>query len=715
MAELKRVCSGKVILIFLLGMFLNICIFVNTQLGGDSFRIFHENKEQYLYLLKQYEGLQTEDALDALKNDMQNMEELEDKRIGLYPVRKELLKKLEYLSGYPKKIQTVLQNTESLKKKSLFANKESYAYHNLLKTGKDFQRVEKTEVLLCNDKAVESFLEYSAVSYVMFFIMLFVIFQLCAEREIGLEPLVRSTAKGRRSLAAKRFAIIAFLLFVLEFVMLASTLMTSIFLYGTDSLRVGIQTIEAYQDFTFPWNQMEYILAYSGLIYMALFAVCIFVWMIYTVFVRKNIVTFLLALASGIELILYQNVDIHGPFVFFKRMNIFSLFDINEISRNYENCKVGSMVISVMLLVLCCIAAIIILSVLIIVAVYGNRKAYSGRQSALKVWEKCTQGQQKILTKVSLWIKELHKLIFTSRGYFIVLGSALLMIFCTYMTNRTYTSADLEQLQQYIADGGEDYSIITQKIDERKEAYEAAMESVTDAAAKYQAGEMEFDVYYQIFSKYTFYQVQYNALSSMIEKYEYVEALKENEGINAWMILDTGYDFIFGPNSYNRELLITLISTMCVFLLIINCMTLERTQGMQFLLYAAPNGRSWLNKRKVCVCLGFILVLEMFVIAMQLWWLYFVYGFDFLNAPVYSLSFMNPDMIFIFRGFTIGQWMILFYMLHVIIAEFIAGVSIALSGVWMKKKHTAGIFIFMTIIILIVWLLMRMFYHAVYL
>ncbi|MDO5402812.1 MAG: hypothetical protein Q4F11_05175, partial [Eubacteriales bacterium] len=331
-----------------------------------------------------------------------------------------------------------------------------------------------------------------------------------------------------------------------------------------------------------------------------------------------------------------------------------------------------------------------------------------------KITEKFSDMYQKALQKYPFWVKELHKLIITSRGYFILSGAMLLLVYCNYITYRPYTSLDMEQIVLYSKEGGQNYYAIRQEVDSRKEDYLDSFAKTQNALSEYNAGKIEFKAYYDIYNKMEYYRSLYARVSVLEEKIQYIDGIKEKYGIEVWLIPDIGYDFIFGPGSYERELVIAFIISVSIFLLIINCMLMEKTYGLQQLLYACPNGRNWFIKRKIYVCLGSAVIFRVFTAICQVLWLGYLYGFHFLEAPVYSLPFINTNLFGVLNGLTVAGWLIVYYLLRVIMSGLIAGAAIIFSSMWAHKKSTAGIPLVLLVLLLIVWVIMKLSYHCAY-
>lgn len=93
-----------------------------------------------------------------------------------------------------KQIQT---NAQQLMTFSIFSDKNSFTYNNIVKTGKDFEKVADVSLYLVNNKAAGSFVNYYYTFYFALIMMVFIIYGLSGERDNGMWGLyIRQEAEG---------------------------------------------------------------------------------------------------------------------------------------------------------------------------------------------------------------------------------------------------------------------------------------------------------------------------------------------------------------------------------------------------------------------------------------------------------------------------------------------------------------------------------------
>ena len=83
---------------------------------------------------------------------------------------KELEVQLEYISQYPEDIKMIQENAQQLMSFSIFSDKNSFTYNNIIKTAKDFSKVSEVSLYIAdNNKAVEGLVNYYFPFYFSYF------------------------------------------------------------------------------------------------------------------------------------------------------------------------------------------------------------------------------------------------------------------------------------------------------------------------------------------------------------------------------------------------------------------------------------------------------------------------------------------------------------------------------------------------------------------
>lgn len=77
----------------------------------------------------------------------------------------------------------IKEQKESMLGISIFANEDSFAYKNIIKTQKDFEKLSQVHIDNINDRAVTSFLEYDELYIIGFIIVMFTVLSFFDERK----------------------------------------------------------------------------------------------------------------------------------------------------------------------------------------------------------------------------------------------------------------------------------------------------------------------------------------------------------------------------------------------------------------------------------------------------------------------------------------------------------------------------------------------------
>ena len=124
-------------------------------------------------------------------------------------VLRDIESQLGYIKKYPEDMKQIQTNAQQTLTFSIFSDKNSFTYNNIVKTGKDFEKVADVSLYLVNNKAAGSFVNYYYTFYFALIMMVFIIYGLSGERDNGMWGIVHSAGSGRLRLALHRLFIIA--------------------------------------------------------------------------------------------------------------------------------------------------------------------------------------------------------------------------------------------------------------------------------------------------------------------------------------------------------------------------------------------------------------------------------------------------------------------------------------------------------------------------
>lgn len=155
--------------VLLAGIFIYIIqavVFLGIQIGDSGFEQFQMQNKEYNVVLESVKQLPLEEGVTQIKK--QAMEN---------PTTPVLLlsEKLTYLLNYPQSIATILENKEKVEAFSIFQEKDSFTYKNILKTAEDFSKMKDVTLTLEKDRATESMIENSYLSF-LYLHLLYILF-----------------------------------------------------------------------------------------------------------------------------------------------------------------------------------------------------------------------------------------------------------------------------------------------------------------------------------------------------------------------------------------------------------------------------------------------------------------------------------------------------------------------------------------------------------
>lgn len=331
--------------------------------------------------------------------------------------KRDLRIRTEYIENYKSNIQNIVDRAEKLKKQRLFSNPESFSYKNIIKTGKDYEKLININLSADNSKAVRAISKYSMFIGISAILTLLLMNNLFKERDNNMWQLTYMSKNGRAYLGLVRIADIFIISLIQHFLLYITVVFTSFILFGgLGDLYNPIQNISEFGQCTLVINKAEYLIADFLLTYLSVVVATSIIYMLMNVFRnRKNVF-----IGTGafviIEYFIYINTESQSIYRLLKYINICNLFRINTIYMEYINVNVFSHVVSLRYVL---ITAVIILSVMmfmISVLVYVKRYPNTEKGIMAKISDKINAEYQKIFNNYNNLFKEIHKTLLTSKG-----------------------------------------------------------------------------------------------------------------------------------------------------------------------------------------------------------------------------------------------------------------------------------------------------------
>lgn len=702
MSELKRLLNKKFLIVLLVMIVANMCLFVYQQLEGKSFTEIVDENSYRQQCIKKYSQYEPANAKELLIKDNQALSEAEKDKYRL--VTKEIRIQLTYLSGFESELSQIQANAERMQKFSIFANKESFSYNNIIKTAKDFKRLEGIELKLTNDKAVAEFTGYYYTFYIAMGLMLLVIYSLFSERENGMWDMVHTSAGGRARIGIVRGLVLLLISMLVTAGLYFTTLVVSLCMYGgVSDLLTPIQTISEYGHFTYIISKLEYVFVNFLFSWLAVYALSMVLWMLFTICRKRNHALVIAGVFFGAEALLYNKISVQSAYALLKQINVTRLFSINEILGSYENRGWGTFVVAVSVITLVVLLVMTIASYAVAVIATVKMRPEQKKTIFARIADKLWMGYQKIFAPMPVMFKEFHKLLVTAKGFAVMVAMLIIAVYFASNGKTEFSDSMKERDEIYLTKGGSDYSQIQTLVDDLYAEYDEATAYAMEMSEKYKAGEIDMNALYSASSNMEYCDRKLKAVEEFVTKMDYLDRIEEEYGVKGYLISDRGYESIFGKYGQMRELILLIVLVVAVMLIISEVSLLESRTGMESMLHSSVKGRQWLTVRKVVASVGMATLLFVVVYGIDYIQMMSYYGMPYPDAPIMSLTFMEGCKFDV----TIAGWIVLRLLVRYIVVLGATAMALASSKLIGKKGNRAVTIILLIIAIVLVVALER--------
>lgn len=318
--ELLRVFNKKRLCILGLMIILNAVLFI---MGNKI------NEQEIIYrdLVNSYND--NISITEMSKNYLQENPQVSDE--DFKEARKIFLERLDYVKNYKERTQNSIDNIKAVQKSSLFSQKNSRSYLELIKSKNDLTKALGYEVKLDNDLWLMKIKDYKYIYWFTGIGCLVVIFSFFNEKENG-GMIIYASRNGRLKLLIKRIFIL--LLFIFTFVIVNYGVISGIALFrygGIENVFNSAASSLELQLCSYGANRMLYLLIVCIQNTFAFFAWAVMMWGILNLFKNKNVGIVAVIIINLIEMLLYRLIDVKSIYRFLRYFNLYNIFEGNNI------------------------------------------------------------------------------------------------------------------------------------------------------------------------------------------------------------------------------------------------------------------------------------------------------------------------------------------------------------------------------------------------
>ena len=637
--EAKRVLKNPLFLAVLAALLLlNAFFFIYQQTDGQG--DFREYGNAYHQEIVALADLSWEEGLSRCK--IAEQEVLEKWGSGNNVQRYELLQQItaqyKYLLGYESYLGKIDADAAKLQSVSLFADPNSIAYQNTVKTAEDFHAMDGVSVSMGHDLAVtevfaDKWADYSIVILICVVCGLFV-----AERKEGLWPMIYAAPGGRWKLVCKRIGILFLAAWIGTVLIVGSKILLCGWVFhGLGEWDRVLQSIPMFQNVPTPMTIGQFWLLYIAVKALGAFWIGLVLWAVLSAISNLGLALTAAGLLMGLEFACTA-IPSSSMFAAARYVNVFSYVDFIPVFSRYLNISVfgglisGSDLVLAMLPFLCQVFAG--LNVLIV-----ERKHPVSSTNRLLHW---TDGMVRKLDPKLPRCGEFGKLLVKRKGALLL---AVLAIVAIRMEEppRAYVPYD-PYIQHYQSEFA---GPIT---DDTITELEAALTNAMDTGNQI-------------------------GLATVLES-------AQNAPEGAWILPTAPYDAIWSNNLDNYHRRTALITMLFLVLTLAPIGSQERQNNMTVLLTSTSGGRKRLWFQKQLVLLAVTAFVWLMVYGGELTHTVNVHGaFQCLSAPAFSLElFRNAPSI------PMGGMLALYYGAKLLVLLVIGEICFALSSRCSKNR-----------------------------
>lgn len=519
-------------------------------------------------------------------------------RAALQRWEEQLTERAEYTA----EIDRIVEQAEQIQSNPLFAKKGSFAYRNAGKTAADYLAIKNDLTGLYITDTETSVIGYQANILFHIGFLFYTVIRMLQPLANGVEPLLRTTANGRRPLALARVVILLLSAVTCVVASVGGQLLLGSILYRqAPNWSLPAQCVSALQNWTVPATVGGFFAWFCAVQIGGVFVVGLCLWLVLSHVRAPQRGIFLLALCFLGEYVLFRAYEINDAGYWLSSYNIFHLLSVQTIAQRYLNYNVlgfpvGERTAVLVLLLLLAVA----LSLLTILPRRGEGKLAPGRLAGLtKLF--AHRKRRRLLSSAGY---EWKKLCLLSAGAVFLLAGLILLWknepdpIVKGQREALYTDY-VDRYAGSVSEGG------LGAISAERESAEADYLQIRQG----QADERLL----------AYHEARCWALSALERRYQELLSLAD-EGIeNVCLVNEDPYDRIYGEHGgpFRERSAAIVLAVFCLTVPLL--FSIETRSGIKPLLFTTVGGRKQLWRRKMAIAFWLLLATSL------IWSLYDAY------------------------------------------------------------------------------------------
>lgn len=530
------------------------------------------------------------------------------------------------IKGYGGFLDYIKERCRSITGISFFADEDSFAYKNALKTETVYDNVKINSLPFEVSEGVEIVL-FNDISDILLVFAIFAsaIFVFTKDKEIGILNLLHSYRKGRGSLCINKLLVLLIFSALANLVFIGANLAIGGFTYGLGDLTRPIQSVNGFFECSFNLSLWQYLLitfifkSLGGFLWGVLFAfICSFS--------GNNAQIYGISVVVAVtEVLLYTKISTLSNYGLLHDFNLVSFIKPDNIFSTYRNINLFNEPFNALIVIPVVWTTLIALLIFAVVKTFAGEKNREYRKIFLGIRRKSIK--HKVHGKLYY---AFHKsLALQKTGYLVAGWLVAVVIFHLSFTK----PADLTDYyyKDYTTDNSGAVTAQTDEVIRIDEEYfsmlhEELMSSDTTIERMQEIqGELQRE----------------GALFMFKARCEAIRDSKYDTEI----FYDTGYKRAFGVNGNTESLQMALLIMIFTALAVSPLISFDRSRGLTSVIYSTASGNKSYLKHSIIVTVTLSVFASIAVMLPYLFNILSKYGMQGINLPVQSLEYFEERIL----------------------------------------------------------------------
>lgn len=587
-----------------------------------------------------------------------------------------------YLQEYPDFLERTHKSGSIMSKLQVYQS--GFSGDHVRKVTAHYQSLGDVKVAAGDNRGIILLLQYRLTDIFQLIFLFMIVMDFFKERKKGLVSIVRSTPRGRGILFLQRMGILALATFFSTILLYGCSFLSLHFTFGIHDLSRSLQSLPEFMKCPYPLRISEYLLFALLLKYLGSLLAGVLLYIIMGIFSYPAALTLsgaflLLQLFSALLLEPVSSIN------HLRYLNIYTLLRAEDYFTDCIYLNLFGHAVSALKCMLFLVLGLLLLLTLLGFVVHGKMYIPNSRKLE-QLLEAFHHFVEKHAWQRTLHGWEIYKLYFKQGAFFLIAALLFLQIHLCFQYNYYYPVDAMERLS-YLKYYGD---LTDEKLADAE--YEMSLLKEAESRLRDNLAAIESAPKYNDYKHRQTQLALENNLKSQVGLQPVIDDMKsafayqQETGRQLQIIQPYTYDLLIQRDIQPRrraaflELILIIGSLSGIY-------AHEKQNHMGQMIHSTFRGRNMQHMGKPLLATGFSIITTLLLHGVQMLHIGLTMGFNDLNAPIQSLSFMRAFPLFL----SIGGYLILVFFLRILAAVVLGFLMLFLSHICSDKLTAVGL------------------------